>query len=73
MHEQNNSAVKGDGGAVGLTEKPAALRRSMVCGPQMARLIGEFESLVEASQTTENLGHHEQTKHTQKAFLSDVK
>ena len=61
-HEQNNVAVKGDGGAVGLTEKPAALRRSMVCGPQMARLIGEFESIVETSQKTANLGHHEQIK-----------
>lgn len=72
-HEQNNAAVKGDGGAVGLTENPAALRRWMVCGPEMARLIGEFESLVETSQKTTNLGHHEQTKSTQKAFLRDVK
>ena len=24
-HEQNNASVKGDGGAVGLTENPAAL------------------------------------------------
>ena len=35
--------MKGDGGAVGLTENPAALRRWMVSGPEMARLIGEFE------------------------------
>ena len=27
MHEQNNSAVKGDGGAVGLAEQAAALWR----------------------------------------------
>ena len=31
-HEQNNAAVKEDGGAVGLKEKPAALRRWMLCG-----------------------------------------
>ena len=72
-HEQNNGAVKEDGGAVGLKEKPAALRRWVVCGQEMARLIGEFESLVEKSQKTSNLGHHEQTKHTQKAFLRYVK
>ena len=42
-HEQNNASVKGDGGAVGLTENPAALRRWMVSGPEMARVIGEFE------------------------------
>ena len=45
-HEQNNASVKGDGGAVGLTENPSALRRWMVSGPKMARLIGEFESSV---------------------------
>ena len=39
--------------------------------PEMARVIGEFESLVETSWKTENLGQHEQTKHTQKAFLRD--
>ena len=29
-HEQNNAAIKGDGGAVGLTDNPSALRRWMV-------------------------------------------
>ena len=29
-HEQNNASIKGDGGAVGLTENPVALRRWMV-------------------------------------------
>lgn len=37
-HEQNNASVKGDGGAVGLTENPSALRRWMVSGPEMACL-----------------------------------
>ena len=41
-HEQNNASVKGDGGAVGLTENLAALRRWMVSGPEMARFIEEF-------------------------------
>lgn len=40
-HEQNNGAAKDEGGAVGLTENPAALRRWMVSGPEMARVIGE--------------------------------
>ena len=35
-HEQNNALVKGDGGAVGLTENPSALRRWMVAGPEVA-------------------------------------
>ena len=41
-HEQNNAIVKGDGGAIGLTEEPAALRRWMVAGPEISRLIDEF-------------------------------
>ena len=38
-HEQNNAAIKGDGGAVSLTNNPSALRRWMVAGPEVARLI----------------------------------
>ena len=41
-HEQNNTIVKGDGGAVGLTENPAALLRWMISGPEMARFVGDF-------------------------------
>ena len=40
-HEQKNASVNGDGGAVGLTENPVPLRRWMVSGPEMARLIQE--------------------------------
>ena len=43
VHERNNAAIKGDGGAVGLTDNPTALRRRMMAGPEIARLIGEFE------------------------------
>ena len=32
-HEQLDEAIKGDGGAVGLTENPAALLRWMIAGP----------------------------------------
>lgn len=49
-HEQNNAAVKDDGGAVALTENPAALRRWMVSGPEMARVIGEFEVSTEKKE-----------------------
>ncbi|KAG0723721.1 hypothetical protein GWK47_042072 [Chionoecetes opilio] len=41
-HEQNNELVKGEGGAVGLTENPVAFRRWMVAGPEQARLLAEF-------------------------------
>ena len=38
-HEQANALVKGDGGAIGITEDPSALRRWMLAGPEVARVI----------------------------------
>ena len=60
VHEQNNASVKEDGGAVGLTENPAAIRRWMVrvCGPEMARLLQEFERVTEKSESIDRR-HHE--------------
>ena len=49
-HEQVNASVKGEGGAVGLTENPAALRRWMIAGPEVARIIQEFEETFQRSQ-----------------------
>ena len=43
MHEQENAKVKGDGGAIGLTEDQAALQRWMIAGPEIARLTQEFK------------------------------
>ena len=47
-HEQNNKKVKGDGGAIGLTENSSELLRWMVCGPEVARVVGEFEDCLTA-------------------------
>lgn len=71
-HEQNNASVKGDGGAVGLTENTAALRRWMVSGPKMARVVGEFEACTDKRKENDTR-HHEQTKHAQMGFAQDVK
>ena len=38
-----NAQVKGEGGAVGLTENPAALRRWIIAGPEVVRIIQKFE------------------------------
>ena len=64
-HEQNNASVKGDGGAVGLTENPAALRRWMVSGPEIARVIAEFQATADTRTKKTDFRHHEQTKLTQ--------
>ena len=58
VHEQNNALVKDDGGAVGLMENPHAFRTWMLAGPELARLLKEFEAdIVEES---ENDLHHEE-------------
>ncbi len=57
-HEQLNQLIKGDGGAIGLTENPGALLRWMVAGPELARVINEFDT----PHHGEDKRHHEQSK-----------
>ena len=71
-HEQNNAVVKDDGGAVGLTECPTALQRWMVSGPDMARVINDFEISVDSALCTSDMRHHEQRPGVQTIFLQDV-
>ena len=56
-NEQNKETVKGSGGAVGLTENPAALKRWMVVGPEQARFLTELRSSHSLDQASQN---HEQ-------------
>ena len=69
-HEQNNAIVKGNGGAVGLTENAGALRRWMASGPKIARLVNEFE----LNQPEDmSMTHHKVQKSFQTSFGNDVK
>ena len=45
-HGQNNAVIKGDGGAIGLTEDESALRRcpKMVAGSEVNRLSSNYET-----------------------------
>ena len=70
-HEQANALVKGDGGAVGLTENPGALRRWMVAGPELARMIQEFEEST-PRPVKEDRRHHDQVSSIQVSFQKDV-
>lgn len=73
-HEQNNAAVKSDGGAIGLTQNPEALRRWMVAGPEVVRLTSEFEASIERNKMLMfNTKHHEQNRSTQVIFAQQVK
>ena len=40
-HEQATVVVKGDGGAIGVTEDSSALRRWMIAGPQVSHLVAQ--------------------------------
>ncbi|KAE8746646.1 hypothetical protein FOCC_FOCC006630 [Frankliniella occidentalis] len=70
VHEQNNAVIKGDGGAVGLTEDPDALRRWMLAGPEVQRLIADFE--IDALSQSESELHHEQYQSYQNNFRAKV-
>lgn len=70
-HEQNNKLVKGEGGAVGLTESAEALRRWMISGPEIARMVHEFEGCL-TEETSERKEHHEEAKNLQLSFVKDV-
>ena len=69
-HEQVNARVKGEGGAVGLTENPAALRRWMVAGPELSQMVEEFEDNISSAEDND---HNEQKHGFQSAFAKDVK
>ncbi|KAG1692634.1 Lysosome membrane protein 2 [Nymphon striatum] len=73
-HEQNNACIKGDGGAVGLTDNPSALRRWMVAGPEVVRVIEEFQDVGQhCRQKKADTRHHDQTPSVQTSFVKDVR
>ena len=74
-HEQNNKCVKGDGGAIGLTEDSSQLLRWMMSGPELARLVAEFDDSINVGFDNDKnhvYPHHEQTNSKQKKFEKDV-
>ena len=59
--------MKEDGGAVGLAANPAALKRWLVSGPDMPRVIGEFEASTEKRKRLDPR-HHKESKLVQKGI-----
>lgn len=57
-HEQNNAVIKGDGGAVGLTEDPGALRRWMIAGPELSHLVAAYEAVSDTKDASVDSKHH---------------
>ena len=70
-HEQANAVIKGDGGAVGITEDPSALRRCMVAGPAVSHLVAQFEEASVLRDMSKQTKHHEQTPTFQRSFLEE--
>ena len=70
-HEQNNASVKGMGGAIGLLTDAAALRRWMISGPEIGRMVDDFEQMV-SNKSSGNDKHHEQYTSFQQRELAEV-
>lgn len=70
-HEQEEEMVKGDARAIGLTENPSALLRWMAAGPEIARLVGEFEHTIKHFEYL-TTAHHEQLAANQERFKTNV-
>ena len=71
-HEHANAVIKSDGGAIGITEDASALRRWMVAGPEVCRIVAEYESLALAKDAKVSDRHHDHTEHAQGAFFEKV-
>ena len=73
-HEQCNKLIKTTGGFIGLTENPAALRRWMISGPELSRIINEFEKdvFLDPCSDEENF-HHQEGHSAQVSFQTHVR
>ena len=73
-HEQRNADVKGSSGAIGLMDDAAALRRWMVAGSEVSRIVAGFEECSIQTSTAEiRSKDHEQHHGVQATFQKDVK
>ena len=52
-HEQLNKAIKGDGGVKGLFNNSDALAKWMIAGPELSRIVQQFESSMWGSEDFE--------------------
>ena len=75
IHEQNNKVIK-SGSAINLLnrESESALVRWEICGPEIGRIVGEFENIRSNSLLQSEHGtHHEDNTAFHNCFSKDVK
>ena len=68
-----NAEIKGAGGAIGMTENDAALQRWLVSGPEIARMINEFERIFDNYHDPQILEHHDSSLSNLLKFKQNVK
>ena len=71
-HEQMNEHIKGDGGVIGITDNPPAMIRWITGGPEIARIIDEFENSF-GTTCKNSTQHHDQGPSTQSEFAKHVR
>ena len=64
--------IKGEGGAVGLSEHPAALWCWIISGPDISRVVTEFEEAFIKSNA-EDIRHHEHIPGVPNRFSKDFR
>ena len=64
--------MKGDAGIIGISENESALKRWMVAGPVIGRILNEFD-LMYTHNDKETDRHFEQAPSTQRIFAANVK
>ncbi|XP_065670919.1 uncharacterized protein LOC136089121 [Hydra vulgaris] len=74
LHEQNNKLIKSDGGAINVLHNETALLKWMVAGPEISRMINEFENEVRSSTSLgyQHRRHHEDRNSFQTRYLHHV-
>ena len=56
-----------------MTEDQTALRRLMVAGSKVSHMVAQYKSASVAKDANEDTRQHEQTEHSQKAFVDNLK
>ena len=70
MSRRSTRKSKESGGAIGLTENPQMLERWMVAGPELCRVVEEFEGV---QNELGELPHHQEGRASRRRFLSHVR
>ncbi|KAG7165876.1 hypothetical protein Hamer_G011772, partial [Homarus americanus] len=71
-NEHNDALIKGDVGVVCLTDNSSAICRWMIAGPEVSRVIEEFQDGNRHRERRADTCNHDQTASVENAFDKDV-